>query len=817
MGGQSFLPTEILDYVGTHAPQEGSPYGVSQRELAKSLGYHPCSMSRPLGQLVEDGLLSTRRGPVRDGIRKQLVYRITEAGKSHLARETKRVPLLPGAIPPPPNPFIGRRSELDQLVGFATNGGAITLIEGPPGIGKTALISRHLRRVRRGRIPFWFTIRPASSARQFVTALSHALAFLGSPQLAYYTQLPRPPVPREVADLTARALGDRELVAVIDDFQMADPSLRGFLEEFLGDLVRGRSDQLYVVGQETPVLSAEGIPVHRLSVGGLDRAAAHDLTDRRGGLADRFESVFQSTLGSPLLLQLAVSNPELEADATTLPSKVVERLAPADVRALLPVAVSNEPLPLQFIVDRAGMSAARLQDVFRMGVVQRTSQGRVEMLQVVRSALLRLVGPKDESAAHLSLADFYSGSHQPEAIRERFLHLVSGGAWKQAAQVLLQQERNVLALGYSDTLRNGIRSLAASIPKGPTRVKVLLIEASVLRYHSDYALAIDSVRQAIEESNGDPKTSGEGLLTVVELLTRLRRVDEATAEFQKAEEIGPITRRLQAFLVLSRARILQARGEIHAARSMFQDAFDLARRYRVTDLALEGIAGWSRLEELEGGPEPALRIIERALPEARKAGRNDIAFNLRLIRARAYMRLNQTRIAEEEMRLVRAEAESLGYLNQLTYALNGLAAAAIEGARWGEAIAYAKQGCELAERLRNDIVLGHTLALLSAAELRQSVGSSERAELVRDSVVHGERSVEVLGRVPPSESLGLAHGYLAETYLAHGDRTRAVEHYHTAIEILEKLQIPWIIEMIQAELGAKMGLSADGKAAPESS
>ena len=58
MGLQTFLPIEILDYVETHEPSADTVYGISQRELAKALGYHPCSMSRPLNQLVRDGLLA---------------------------------------------------------------------------------------------------------------------------------------------------------------------------------------------------------------------------------------------------------------------------------------------------------------------------------------------------------------------------------------------------------------------------------------------------------------------------------------------------------------------------------------------------------------------------------------------------------------------------------------------------------------------------------------------------------------------------------------------------------------------------------------
>src|SRR5580658_10197646 len=237
MAGQSYLPIEVLDYVDTHAPPEESPYGISQRELAKALGYHPCSMSRPLEELVRDGFLTSKRGPVRDGVRKQIVYRLTESGRSRLARETKHVPLLSGALPPPPNPFLGRKEELLQLADFARDANGVMLVDGPPGMGKTALVSRHIRRVKRGRIPFWFTVRRASSPRQFVTALSHALSFLGLPQLAYYSQLPRAPVAREVADLAARTLGDRELTVVIDDIQMAGPDLRLFLTQFVTDLV----------------------------------------------------------------------------------------------------------------------------------------------------------------------------------------------------------------------------------------------------------------------------------------------------------------------------------------------------------------------------------------------------------------------------------------------------------------------------------------------------------------------------------------------------------------------------------------------------
>ena len=809
MGAQTYLPIEILDYVETHAPPDESPYGISQRELAKALGYHPCSMSRPLSSLVGEGYLSESRGLVREGVRRQLTYRITEPGRTRLRRETRDVPLLSGEIPPPPHPFLGRKEELIELAGFAKEAGSITFVDGPPGMGKTALVSRHLRSIKRGRIPFWFSVRPASSPRQFLSALTHALSNLGAQQLAYYTQLPRQPVAREVADLVARSLGERTLAAVIDDVHMAGPDMKEFLASFTHFLA-GRGNHLfYLVSQAEPAFESRGVPSHRLTVGGLDRMAAHDLTDRRGGLADRFETVYQSTLGSPLLLELAVSNPDVEADATTLPMAVVARLSQDDVRAILPVAFANEPIPVAFASEIEDIPVGRLLELEKMGVLHRTLQGRVEVLQVVKTALLARATPSEEKEAHSRLALYYSRSHRPDAVRERFLHLVEGELWKPAAQLLQQQETTLLRLGYSETLRGALRHLSNVLPRGQMRVHVLQVEATLLRLHSDYSDAISTLRRAISECNREPRTTGECLLSIAELYIRLHQVDEAQKAYEGAQTIGAVSRRLHAFLILTDARLAQAKGDDRLAQARYEEAFDVCRKVRARDLALESIAAWSRLAELHSGPEVALRLISDALPEAREAGRMDVAFNLQLVRARAYARLGKDHLAEVEMRTIRSEAEALGYLSQLTYAFSGLASLAGEGGRWAEAVSFAKQASTLAERLGNDFVLGHTLAVLCATEYRQALaGGNLSSPLVAEAIAHGERGLEVLAKLPPSDSLVLANTYLAEAYAGRNDSSKASFYYNKAINLVDQLQLPWLKDKILTELRPKIFAAA---------
>ncbi len=743
-------------------------------------------MSRPLEALVGEGFLTVRRGMVRDGVRKQLTYRITPSGLARLRRETREVPLLSGELPPPPHPFFGRKEELDQLASISELGPSVIVVAGPPGMGKTSLVSRHLRRAKRGRVPFWYTIRPASSPRQFVTALAHALSSLGQPQLAYYAQLPRNPVAREAADLAARALETHALAAVIDDIHLAGPDLKTFLRDFVSALESHGNHQFYLVGQDVIDLGSGNLPVHQVVINGLDRVAAHELTDRQGGLADRFESVYQATLGSPLLLKLAVSQPDVSTGTTDLPTRALKQLSPAELRAVLPAAVSNEPLPEQFLLEEKGLTPERIRELGRIGILQPSLQNRLEVLQVVRSAAVASVSPEDVRDAHLRLARYYARSHRPETLRERFLHLVAAGDWRSASQLILRRERELLRLGYSPALREAVRDLVSEIPRGPMRVRVLFVESTLLRQHSDYAEAIQSLRQAISECGDDERSHREALLGIVELHLRQGRLDLAQGEFQTAQQIQATSGRLEAYLVLTQARLAEGRGESIRASEGYQHAFELSRRVRAPDLALESIAAWSKFAEATSGPEAALRVVDSALPGARQSGRMDVVLNLRLVRARAFFDSSRLDLAESEMVAIRSEAESLGYLNQLTYALSGLAAVAVERGNWPATALYARQASDLAERLGNQLVQGYTLAVLSSSEFRQ-VDQGGDPSLLQESLSHGKKAIAVLSRIPPSDSLVLAHTYLAEACLFANKIDEATLQYNEALRLADEL------------------------------
>jgi tetratricopeptide (TPR) repeat protein len=795
---KTYVLTEILDYVGTHAA-EGSPFGISQSELSRSLGYHRCSMSRPLSTLVRNHHLTAQRGLVRGGARKQIVYRLTQEGRQLLQVQTRDVPMLSADLPVPPRPFLGRREELRQLAVYSREPGTVIGVQGGPGMGKTALVAHHLRRLKRGRVPFWFTIRAGSSPRHFLEAISHALSQLGASQLAYYAQVPGAPSGREVASLALRALGEYSMLAVIDDTQVAAPDMRKFLSDFIAAVVSEGKGLFFLVGQEPPFLPPDGPAIQRLVIGGLDRASAHELTDRQGGLADRFEEVYQSSLGSPLLLQLAVKTPGVAAEAGKLPQAVVARMANEEAAALLPVAIANEPLPVTFLTEFGGIPPARVAELTQVGILHPTREGRVELLESIRKALIIKVGDL-EMEAHRQLASFYGRSHRAPAVRERFLHLVAGESWRAASDLLGQSSGVILSLGYSLALREALVHMVLGMPPGGGRMRALRVEAQLLRYHSEYTEAIQVLRRAIVDAGDDEKVVAECLLEISELYVRLRQVDDAKGVLEEARALGTPTNRLRIQVQFADARLVEASGDLTKAQSMFSEAFEAAKRARQPELALDSLAAWSRLSSLGGDQQEALRMVQAGIPEARLSGRMDIVFNLMLVRARAYAETGRAELAEVEMRIIRSEAEQLGQLNQLTYTLSGLAGMAVAGERWEEAIDLARQANNLAERLGNEIVLGHTLAIMASGEMRRG-----QLDLARE---HGERAVRVLSRLPPSDTLVLAHGYLSEVYISLSEAELARREYELAAELATSMGMAYWRDQMERELKAKIDAMA---------
>ncbi|MCI4341467.1 MAG: tetratricopeptide repeat protein, partial [Thermoplasmata archaeon] len=156
--------------------------------------------------------------------------------------------------------------------------------------------------------------------------------------------------------------------------------------------------------------------------------------------------------------------------------------------------------------------------------------------------------------------------------------------------------------------------------------------------------------------------------------------------------------------------------------------------------------------------------------------------------------------AESDLIKIRSECESLGYLSQLVYTLSGFVALFADTGRWAEMDAYAVETIETARRLGNDLVVGHTLAVQCNGKLQQGEFAS--------AVEIGTRSVEVLQRLPLSESLLFAHGALADAYAEWGKLSEGKSHYEEAMQLADRLGLTAWKATLASEVGRKFAEAA---------
>ncbi len=651
--------------------------------------------------------------------------------------------------------LIGREEELAQLSAFLArldDGLGSLLVEGEPGIGKTALwqAGLDLARERGARV---LAARPSGSEVQLSFA---ALGDLLEPVLEPALPHLRPPRRRalEVALLLREAkrappderavalavLGilrllahDRPLVVAVDDVQWLDqPSARA-LEFVLRRLGRERIGFLGTVRRERGGAVALELDralgdtvLQRVALGPLSLGALHRLVGERLSLAlprPALVRLHEASRGNPFLalelarelqrrrLELAPGQPlPLPDDLRELLSRRVARL-PASARQALLVAAALAS-PTVELVEAAGEDAEpALERAARAGVVELDGD-RVRFAHpllasvcyadatprrrtVVHRRLARIVPDPEERARHLALAAGGPDSEVAAALDEAAEHAAGRGAPGVAAELV------ELALGLTPAgAEEGRRGRALRAAD-----------------HHATAGAFARAREILEELlAGLPGGSDRAEVLLRLAATREDDLVAMTALGEQALAEAEGDGRLQARIRYQLSSSWMLRGRTSVALDHARVGLELASGGVDPLVVARLTAQVGMLETWLGEVTPGLlergvaleRNLDRPLPFYESPG---AVLGLRLMflgsldGARA--RLEQAHSGATEQADERSRVDSLFHLAELEY----------YGGNWSAAVAHAAAGLELEEQLGLEAGLGALLfinALLAA-------------------------------------------------------------------------------------------------------
>jgi DNA-binding CsgD family transcriptional regulator len=548
--------------------------------------------------------------------------------------------------------LLGREREtavLERLLDVAReDSGAVLVVHGEPGVGKTALLAAAIAAASDFRV-----IKTAGVdgdiAVDYAALQELCLPLLGlvdrlpAPQrdalaVAFGLQAGRAPNPLlvglAVLGLLAEDSREQPVLAIIDDAQWLDrASARA-----LGLVARRLLAERVVLVLATREAANGLARLPQLAVEPLGHRDARALLESvlSARLDDSvLERIVVETGGNPLaLLELPRGlTPAQLAGGFGLPSALPlangiegsfrRRLAnlPADARRLLLLAAA-EPLGDPALLGRAakhlGIPVATADAVESEGLL--TFNGAVTFRHpLVRSAVYGAAEPTERLDAHRALAEATDPQTDPDR-----------RAWHGAQGALLPDEELAAELEHSAAraqARGGLAAAAAFLERAvelsadPSHRARRALAAAQAKFKSGALEDALDLSQAAEQGAGDEEVSAHLHLLRAQIAFAARRGSDATPLLLEAarqlELVDPSLARATYLEALSAAkfagRLAEGQGALDVARAAIAGP-PMPESPRPSDLLLQGLA--LRLIE---GHAAAAPLIKRALSEFQKA------------------------------------------------------------------------------------------------------------------------------------------------------------------------------------------------------
>ena len=568
--------------------------------------------------------------------------------------------------------LVGRATELATLRAAldaaAAGRGALVLVAGEPGIGKTTLLSETARiaadrgaRVLRGRCwdgdgspPYWPWTHvldgdvPAQAADRFIVfdTVARRLAALGR---------------------------ERPLVVVLDDLQWADPASLALLAFCVGQL---RDEPVLFLGAHRdldgpPALASLAAAGSTLSLSGLDPSETDRLVTQLGGEQHDgdVDRIWRRTGGNPFFvteltrLRMAreVAGPlpagirdTVERRLARLSQPCAEMLAAAAVvgpvvphwvlAAVLPgvdhTVLVREAIDARVLAEGADVEPlAFTHDLFREVLTAAVPIAeRARLHRTVATALESGRGPATEIAAHWFAA---ATAGDLDAVPDAVRHSVHAAA--EASARLADDDA---CAHYERALR--VLQLVAPPPPDFPRVDLVLGLAAAQHRAGRGAEARANYRAAAEETRGDPERFAAAALGLHRLgAPRGHAHDEMVTLLSQAAQAlaGPRTRlRVQVLSALSAEEFHSWREpHLHRAAALADEAVALAHELDDQAVLAAALHAQHDARWLPGSAPARREVAEEMLGLAVAGGDRAAEGTARLLRATALVELGDPR------------------------------------------------------------------------------------------------------------------------------------------------------------------------------
>ena len=587
MGGSLTVSERILFHLQGFVKYEDKyevPFHLTQDGISQS-----CSISRAhaaieLKKLKSSGLVDERLSHVRRGKSRRKVYLLTHEGKSRASaivnyvRDNEIDPMVDATKVPSeampargkrtfrssPLPslryFFGRERELAELADAIQSPECrLVIVRGIPGIGKTALLVRHLSSMTDQRV-FWYAVKPWDMPRNIADTLGAFFSENGDRRLQAYLASGSFEL-GEMSFILREALADNGYVFAFDDADASD-GIQEFLRMFrhssgAGKVVVTVEDEAGFYDRSEVVATGEAI---EFELGGLDPKSAMKLLAARGIRGSVGRELVKVVNGHPLSLEM-VTVPTPEEARYQLSRFFEERFYDGlseEQRSLLQLAaVFQRPFPPEAI-------PRGLRGVRRGSMLREVVPGRFEIHSSIRGFVYGHMTQAERRKWHSVAADHYLRSGEPQ---ERLLHLLKANRRLEADMLIARLGEELVDGCNVLSLWQQLEGYESTKPK--YRPSVLLARARLAGLMGRDDEAWRALEEVSKEDDGGLRA--EALIEMGFTMIRRGMFDDSTRLFDDALSQVKDSPHL-------RAKVLRGMGVAEAMKGRHDEAEELLGR-----------------------------------------------------------------------------------------------------------------------------------------------------------------------------------------------------------------------------------------------
>lgn len=241
------------------------------------------------------------------------------APKKIIAKKKRMIAEYIGKMPTP-TPFLNRNNEISRLKKWVESDAyGLMILEGAPGIGKTALISKVARENFPNTDIFWYAFGEGSDTRSIIECMSDFFHKIGRESLKIFVDSSGTSDIKKCASISLQDLVETNVLLVFDGFDDVSDDVKNLILMILDSLDEElhSSVKFVITTRELGRMSEkkESLPdtsILRFQIRGLDEATAREFENLKGLGEIEFKRIYQLTEGNPRLLQRITS--QLEDD-----------------------------------------------------------------------------------------------------------------------------------------------------------------------------------------------------------------------------------------------------------------------------------------------------------------------------------------------------------------------------------------------------------------------------------------------------------------------------------------------------------------------